>query len=447
MRHQKVSINNTCSSYKFITAGVPQGSVLGPMLFLIYINEISETLTGIARLFADETSLSFPSADPVEIERILNQDFSKLSTYAKIWLVLFNAIKTEVMIMSNIYFDYYIRLVMDETILKIVETHKHLGIVLASNNKWSSHIDTIIQSAAKQVSFLRKLKYRFSKNTLNRVYCTYIRPLLEYASEMCNGCKQIDARRLEQVQLHTARIVTGLPIFSSLNSLYYETGWDTLAERRTNKKLNLMYKIIHNDAPSYLSDLLPNRVNEAVSYDLRNNQNFQIPFSRLCSFDSSFFPSTLRFWNGSDISVRNSQILLKFKSKLWNQSQRDKASGILSIGERKLIIILTRIRHNCSNSNADLHRVNIVPSPSCSCSANFETAQHYFFEFRNFENQHQNLFRALSFISVITLDTLLYGCLTFDNERNALVINAVLLFIKETKRFVSISYLFCVIKD
>ena len=104
------------------------------------------------------------------------------------------------------------------------------------------------------------------------------------------------------------------------------------------------------------------------------------------------------------------------------------ASGILSIGERKLIIILTRIRHNCSNLNADLHRVNIVPSPSCSCSANFETAQHYFFECRNFENQR-------SFISVITLDTLLYGCSTFDNERKALIINAVLFFIKETKRF------------
>ena len=231
MRRQKVSINNTCSSYKFITAGVPQGSVLGPMLFLIYINDISATLTGIARLFADDTSLSFSSADPVEIERILNQDLSKRSTWAKIWLVLLNAIKTEVMITSNIYFDYDNRLVMYETVLKIVETHKHLGIVLASNNKWSSHIDTIIQSAAKQASFLRKLKYRFSNNTLNRVYCTYTRPLLGYASEVWNGCNQIDARKLEQVLLNAARIVTGLPIFSSLNSLYYETGWDTLAER------------------------------------------------------------------------------------------------------------------------------------------------------------------------------------------------------------------------
>ena len=252
---------------------------------------------------------------------------------------------------------------------------------------------------------------------------------------MWDSCNQIDARRLEQVQLNAARIISGLPIFSSLNSLYYETGWDTLAERRTNKKLNLMYKIMHNDAPSHLSDLLPNRVNEAVSYDLRNHQNFQVPFSRLCSFDSSFFPSTLRLWNGLDIAVQNSPTLLEFETKLRNQAQRDKASGILSIGERKLIIILTRIRHNCSNLNADPHRVNIVPSPSCSYRANFETARHCFFECRNFESQRQNLFRALSFISVITLDTLLDGCSTFDNERNALFINAVLLFIKETKRF------------
>ena len=115
---------------------------------------------------------------------------------------------------------------MDNIILKIVETHKHLGMVLASNNKWSAHIDTIIQSAAKQVSFLRKVKYRFSKATLNKVYCTYIRPLLEYASEVWDGCNQAESRRLEQVILIAVRMVTDLPIFASLNSLYYETGWD-----------------------------------------------------------------------------------------------------------------------------------------------------------------------------------------------------------------------------
>ena len=80
------------------------------MLFLIYINDISEALTGLARLFADDTSLSYSSADPVELESILNQDLNKLSTWAKIWLVILNATKTEVMVTSNIFFDYDIKL-------------------------------------------------------------------------------------------------------------------------------------------------------------------------------------------------------------------------------------------------------------------------------------------------------------------------------------------------
>ena len=435
MRFQTVSINNSRSSSEYISAGVPQGSVLGPMLFLIYINDISEALTGIARLFADDTSLSYSSADPVELESILNQDLNKLSTWAKIWLVIFNATKTEVMITSNIFFDYDIKLAMDNTILKIVEAHRHLGVTLSSSNKWTVHINAIIQSAAKQVSFLRKIKYRFSKTTLNKVYCTYIRPLLEYASEVWDGCTQADCTRLEQVQLNAARIVTGLPIFASQNSLYYETGWDTLADRRKNKKLNLMYKITSNEAPSYLSDLLPNRVNEVGNYNLRNSDNYQIRFSRLCSFDTSFFPATLRLWNDLDQSIRNSSTIAEFKSKLKTQSHKDRARDFLNNGDRKLTILLTRIRHNCSSLNADLHRVKIVPSPTCSCGALHESSHHFFFECSNYINQRNNLLRDLSFIPIVTLDTLLYGCSTFDEQRNSQIINAVLIFIKDSNRF------------
>ena len=157
---------------------------------------------------------------------------------------------------------------------------------------------------------MRKIKYKFSKQTLNTLYCTYIRPLFEYASEVLDGCSQTDANRLEQAQLNAARIVTGLPVFASTNSLYQETGWEPLSQRRTNKKLSLMYKIINNEAPGYLSNLLPNRVGEQTHHNLRNNQNFEIPYSRLCSYESSFFPSTLRLWNDLDITTRNSSSLL-----------------------------------------------------------------------------------------------------------------------------------------
>ena len=69
-----------------------------------------------------------------------------------------------------------------------------------------------------------------------------------------------DANHLEQAKLNAARIVTGLPVFASLRSPYHETGLEALAERRRRRKLTLIHKIVNNDAPSYLSDLLPNRV-------------------------------------------------------------------------------------------------------------------------------------------------------------------------------------------
>ena len=167
------------------------------MLFLIYINDISDDLTGLARLLADDTSLSYLSADLYQIEKKNNEDLRKLNEWVKNWLILFNPLKTEVMLISNIFSDNNIELIMDNTVLKIVEIHKHLGVYLSSNNKWSRHIYSITELPSKQISFLRKIKYQFSKQTLNTLYCTYIWPLLEYACEVWDGCSQTDSKRLE----------------------------------------------------------------------------------------------------------------------------------------------------------------------------------------------------------------------------------------------------------
>ena len=78
-RNQKVLINGKSSSQKPVSADLPQGSVLGPLLFLIFINDISDDLTGLVRLFTDDTSLSYSSADKHQIELISNEDLQKLS--------------------------------------------------------------------------------------------------------------------------------------------------------------------------------------------------------------------------------------------------------------------------------------------------------------------------------------------------------------------------------
>ena len=126
------------------------------------------------------------------------------------------------------------------------------------------------------------------------------------------------------MQLNAASIV---PVFSSLKSLHLETGWETLAEcRKTNKSI-LVYKIIKNETPSYLNDLLPSLVYDVSNYNLRNITTYDLPFCRLYSYRTSYFLSTLKLWNDLNTKTPHITSLLQFKSSIRHQPSR--------VGERK----------------------------------------------------------------------------------------------------------------
>ncbi|PJE78143.1 hypothetical protein CI610_02928 [invertebrate metagenome] len=146
-RQQKVYINSTSSDVGMIMAGVPQGSILGPLLFLIYINDIADELESTARLFADDTSLIKSSSSCREIELVLNRDLEKLNQWAKTWLVSFNPNKTEIIFISNSdNIEENLDLIFDGTFLNFSSLHRHLGVIFNSNAKWSDHIDEIYKS-------------------------------------------------------------------------------------------------------------------------------------------------------------------------------------------------------------------------------------------------------------------------------------------------------------
>ena len=196
-----------------------------------------------------------------------------------------------------------------------------------------------------------------------------------------------------------------------------------------------MYKIINNDAPSYLTSLLPHRVNEISNYNLRDNENFEIPFSRLCTFETSFFPSSLKLWNDLDQSFRNLPTLSQFKRRLKKQLIRSNTYSATSREERTGDITLSRIRHKCSSLQADLYSVNIVTNPFCTCGPYIENAEHFFFECSHFDNQRTHLMDSLSSVVNITLDLLLYGNECLTPHMNHLILLAVLRYIKESRRF------------
>ena len=91
---------------------------------------------------------------------------------------------------------------------------------------------------------LRKFNIKLNRENLEKIYFTYIRPLLEYACELWDGCTILDFKKIEQIQHEAARIVTGLPKFASIESLYFETGWEPLHSRRYSRKINCSTKYV-----------------------------------------------------------------------------------------------------------------------------------------------------------------------------------------------------------
>ena len=130
-RQQRVIINGNESSWGDILAGVPQGSVLGPLLFLVYINDICTDINSEIRLFADDTTIFIFVDNPEESAVIINNDLAKMSEWAKKWLVNFSPSKTKALLISSKN-DAAVHppLVFDGTILEEISNHKHLGLTL-----------------------------------------------------------------------------------------------------------------------------------------------------------------------------------------------------------------------------------------------------------------------------------------------------------------------------
>lgn len=415
---------------------MPQGSILGPPLFIIYINDIVNEIQSSIRLFADDTTLYIIVDLPESAAQILNNDLHRISLWSDLWLVKFNPKKTETMLCSRkrnrvihptLYFS-------NEPI-KEVTSHKHLGLNLTSLCDWHVHMEYIKEKALTRLNLLRSLKFTLGRKSLQKIYFTFIRPILEYADVVWDNCTQQQKNDLEKIQLEAGRIVTGTTKLISIQKLYEELAWDKLSDRRKFHKLQLLYKMDHNLAPSYLCNLLPPHIGEVSSYPLRNADNYVQVNARTALYGSSFLPSTLREWNKLDNDHRNADSQEAFK-KLLTQNNV-KIPHYYYCGNRPDQILHTRLRTECSSLNYYLHRRNLVPSPNCVCGS-IEDNKHYLLVCHRYANARMEMLNIVNrFSNIISVDILLFGNMDFPVRVNEEIFKAVHAYIRRTKRFTS----------
>ena len=164
------------------TAGVPQGSILGPLFYLIFINDIIDAIHSHIRLFADDTSLYLIVDEPCVAAMQLNSDLAKNHMWAERWPVKSNPAKSEAIVISRkTKKPYHPPLKMNDQPIKEVTSHKHLDIFFSNEGTWHEHIDCITSKAWIRINIMRKLKFILDRQSLEIIYTSFIRPVLEYA--------------------------------------------------------------------------------------------------------------------------------------------------------------------------------------------------------------------------------------------------------------------------
>ena len=321
---------------------------------------------------------------------------------------------------------------MDNHVISEFSTHKHLGITLAENCSWQAHIESIKEKAWKRVSMMRKLKFNLDRRSLEIVYLSFVRPVLEFSDAVWDNCNYNQKQELEKIQHEAARIVTGCTQLVSLSSLYRELGWSTLESRRKLHKLILFYKMVHNLVPDYLSSLVPAQVGETAHYSLRNNNNMRSVYARTQLYYNSFIPSTSRAWNELPEHVRNLPSIYLFKKAIATPvSQPPK---YFTFGNRREQVLHTRLRTGCSALNADLHSKNIVESPFCRCG-DVEDANHYFLHCPYYSLHRTELLVSISRYCSPNINSILFGDTLLSFENNISIFKSVHKFISSSKRF------------
>ena len=203
------------------------------------------------------------------------------------------------------------------------------------------------------MNLLRSLKFVLDRKSLQKIYLTFIRPILVYADVVWNNCMEQQSLSLEKIQLEAGRIVSGTTKLVGIDKLYAELGWLKLSERRNLHKLFLFFKMENGQAPPYLTDLIPPRVGDISNYLLRNSDDYVSVNTNTCSYANSFLPSTINAWNNLPASVKAATTLAPFKRLLAQNNP--KIPDYYFSGERLLQILHTRLR-------------TLIPSKSCPVS-------------------------------------------------------------------------------
>jgi len=249
-RFQLTAVGDVQSPLKPIQVGVPQGSILGPLLFLVYINDLPTCLEHCeVALYADDTVIYFSSSCATEIEHFLNEDLPKLSSWFSTNRLTLNISKSKFILIGSpnkISSCNDINVVIDKSSLEYTDTFKYLGVTINRTMSWGDHIEAISTKINQRLGLLKRIRHLLPLETRTTLYNSLFCPLFDNADTIWGDKGNVTLMgELQLLQNKTAKTILSLPSFSSSTEALNTLGWSTLVKRRLFHRCVFVFKYVN----------------------------------------------------------------------------------------------------------------------------------------------------------------------------------------------------------
>ena len=305
-RKQRVVLKGEGSEWEDVISGVPQGSVLGPLLFIIYINDIETGVKSTLSKFADDCKIKKKVENVVDATEV-QTDLNTLVKWSEKWQMSFHPDKCKVLHLgyNNQKNKYYIK----DAEIKKVKEEKDLGVLISEDLKPKKQIANIVKKANRLLGMISRTLTCKNKANIMNLYKTLVRPILDYAAAIWNPHQKKDIEKLERVQRRATRMIRGL------RNLTYEErlkkcNLTTLESRRRRYDLIETFKIMKNIYKIDKNKLFPMKPSQTRGHELKIYKKH----SRLNTRKYFFSQRVVNDWNKLSKEATEAKDVNKFKN-------------------------------------------------------------------------------------------------------------------------------------